>query len=574
MTEVLYRKWRPQSFAEVAGQEPITRTLRNSIAAGKLAHAYLFCGPRGTGKTTLGRLLAKAANCAAPQDGEPCNKCESCLAFIEGRAIDFVEQDAASHNSVDDIRQLRENVGLTPMSGERKVYLLDEVHMLTGAAQNALLKTLEEPPPHIIFVLATTESHKVQPTIMSRCQRFDLKRIPMTATVARLRYICEQEGFSLDDESLEEIGRTATGSLRDAVNALEQVVTYYGKSPTQEQVREALGLSVDARSGRLAQLVLAGDLTESLRLVSQVRDDGIDIKQFNKMLVKYLRGMLLSKAGVTESLELPAEMAAEVKQIAVDIPRADIIRALGVFGRLDFKEDSLSSLPLELALVEFVSEVGEGGAAAVAPPAALKAAAPKPQRETVPLPTPAPRPAQPRPVQTAEPEVGIPRAETTAVEATVATSNLGKASSEDREADNLKVAPTSPAAPPGNVKVAPTSGRSADQAGNGDLLSRVRAVLRETDKILDGLLNGSCEVVSSEGDKVVLGFFHTFHLERAESGGYRQSLEKAFSAELGRAVKVSLEHTPREPRNEQRKSGHLVEAARQLGAKDRPPEQS
>ncbi|MEE8346193.1 MAG: DNA polymerase III subunit gamma/tau, partial [Dehalococcoidia bacterium] len=163
------------------GQEPVTRTLRNAVAAGRIAHAFLLSGPRGTGKTSLGRLIAKAANCAAPAEGEPCNECESCLAFLEGRAMDFVEQDAASHNSVDDIRQLRENVMLNPMSGRYKVYLLDEAHMLSSSAENALLKTLEEPPPHIIFVLATTDPHKVTPTITSRCQRYDLRRIPTPA---------------------------------------------------------------------------------------------------------------------------------------------------------------------------------------------------------------------------------------------------------------------------------------------------------------------------------------------------------------------------------------------------------
>ena len=193
--EVLYRKYRPQKFSEVAGQEPIMRTLRNAVASRKVSHAYLFSGPRGTGKTSTGRILAKAANCRDPQDGEPCNKCDSCVAITEGRAMDVIEVDAASNRGIDEIKDLRERVGYAPGSAEFKVYIIDEVHMLTNDASNALLKTLEEPPPHVIFVLATTEPHKIPPTIVSRCQRFDFRRIPLEAAVDRLAYVCEQENI-------------------------------------------------------------------------------------------------------------------------------------------------------------------------------------------------------------------------------------------------------------------------------------------------------------------------------------------------------------------------------------------
>jgi len=528
--EVLYRKWRPQAFAEVHGHDAITRTLRNAVAHGRLAHAYLFCGPRGTGKTTLGRLLAKAANCAAPQDGEPCNKCDSCRAFIEGRAMDFVEQDAASHNSVDDIRQLRENVILTPMAGGRKVYLLDEVHMLTPSAQNALLKTLEEPPPHVIFVLATTEAHKVTGTIASRCQRFDLKRIPLEAMVDRLTYICQQEGFEIDRPSLEEIGRSATGSLRDAVNALEQVITYYGKTPTADQVQEALGLSVDARSGQLARAALSGDLAAGLRLIAQVRDDGADMRQFAKQVVKYLRGLLLAKAGAAESLDLPADMAAEVRTEAADLPKDAIIRGLQAFARADFRDDPSAtggSLPLELALLDLTAD-GEKPAQA-APPAERRA---PPSREA-PMPKPRAK-SEPAPEPRAEP-----------------------APTPEPKEKPAKKPETEPA------KAAPVA------AATDDLLASVRQASREGDRQLSALLNGSCEVLSAEGDTVVLGFYHTFHLERVESGTYQEPLDELFSTALGRKVEVKYEHAPRDRGSEtpEPKGGHLVKAAQELGAR-------
>jgi DNA polymerase III subunit gamma/tau len=520
VSEVLYRKWRPQRFSEVVGQEPVTRTLRNSVSAGKLAHAYLFCGPRGTGKTTLGRLLAKAANCSAPADGEPCNECDSCIAFNEGRAMDFVEQDAASHNSVDDIRQLRENVILTPMAGGKKVYLLDEAHMLSSGAKNALLKTLEEPPDHIIFVLATTEAHKLDATITSRCQRFDLRRIPMTAVVERLTVIREAERYSLETAALEEIARGATGSLRDAINGLEQVVAYYGTSPSIEQVREALGLNVDARSGELARLSLAGDLAGGLKLIASARDDGADMKQFNKQVAGYLRNLLLAKTGALESLDLPRESAEEAKEIASRLDRGEIVRVLRAFAEADFRDDSQSSLPLELAFVESASGVEEDRSrepGARSQPASAAVAAPVASRQTNDSGVVAAAPESEKPVESA-PIAQAPRA-----------------------------APVA-------------SGAEAS------LLDQVRQACKDSDRQLSGLLNGSCEVRSVDDDVVTLGFYHTFHLERIESGPLAKRLEEMFSTVLGRPVKLAFEHAPRERVASTSKGGHLVQAARELGA--------
>ncbi|MBI4300451.1 MAG: DNA polymerase III subunit gamma/tau, partial [Chloroflexi bacterium] len=223
-SQVFYRKWRPSTFAEVVGQEPVTRTLRNALIEERLAHAYLFCGPRGTGKTSTARILAKAVNCLGPTvDREPCNTCSTCQAISEGRALDLIEIDAASNRGIDEIRDLREKVNYAPNEMRYKVYIIDEVHMLTEPAFNALLKTLEEPPRHTIFILATTEVHKIPATILSRCQRFDFRRLPLGAATDRLRHICAEEGIEAEVEALNLIARSATGSLRDAENLLQQL---------------------------------------------------------------------------------------------------------------------------------------------------------------------------------------------------------------------------------------------------------------------------------------------------------------------------------------------------------------
>src|SRR5512146_1107294 len=239
----LYHRWRSRSFSEVMAQEHVTRTLRNAVASGRIVHAYLFCGPRGTGKTSTARILAKAVNCLDPQDGEPCNRCASCVAVNGGRAIDLIEIDAASNRGIDDARDLREKIKFSPAEARFKVYIIDEAHMLTSEASNALLKTLEEPPEHAILILATTESHKILPTISSRCQRFDFRRIPLQAIVGQLEMICREEGLSAEAGGLDRVARMARGSLRDAESLLDQLVAYCGDQIGLEMTREILGLT-------------------------------------------------------------------------------------------------------------------------------------------------------------------------------------------------------------------------------------------------------------------------------------------------------------------------------------------
>ncbi|HLB27688.1 MAG TPA: DNA polymerase III subunit gamma/tau, partial [Dehalococcoidales bacterium] len=309
--QVFYRKWRPQTLAEVIGQEPVTQTLLNALASGRISHAYLFCGPRGTGKTSTARILAKAVNCLTSGKGEPCNTCEMCRAIAELRALDVIEIDAASNTGVEDIRSLREKVNYSPNNARYKVYIIDEVHMLSNSAANALLKTLEEPPPHVIFILATTEVHKLLPTILSRCQRYDFRRLSQANVMTELTHVCQGEGIKLDAEAMRLIARSSTGSMRDALNLLEQLTTYYGSEPSISQAQTMLGITGDYRTKELVKQIIKKDISAGVATINSVNNDGLDLKQFGRELVEYLRSLLLIKTGSNDAVDLSAEEMSE-----------------------------------------------------------------------------------------------------------------------------------------------------------------------------------------------------------------------------------------------------------------------
>src|SRR4030043_46203 len=350
-SEVFYRKWRPQTLSEVVGQESVTQTLRHAVESGKRAHAYLFCGPRGTGKTSMARILAKAVNCPNKAGGEPCNSCDMCRSVTEGRALDVIEIDAASNRGCDESRSLREKANYAPSLARYKVYIIDEVHMLTEAACNALLKTLEEPPPHVIFVLATTEAHKVITTIISRCQRFNFHRLRQTEIMDKLKLICKKEGIEIEPGALELIARAATGSLRDAENILQQMIAYYGSQIELDQIQAELGVSADSRGRQLAQCVVNRDTTAGLRIINSLNSDGVDLRQFNMGLVEYLRGLLLAKSRCEEALDFAGEDLAEINSLAADAPLDYLLKAVKSFSSIDFRSDNYSALSLELALL-------------------------------------------------------------------------------------------------------------------------------------------------------------------------------------------------------------------------------
>jgi len=359
----LYRKWRSQTFGELVGQEHVVRTLQNALATGRLAHAYLFTGPRGTGKTSTARLMAKAVNClrysaeaVAAGQSVPCGQCANCQAVAEGNAIDLVEIDAASNTGVDDVRVLRDGVNFSPSLFKYRVYIIDEVHMLSTAAFNALLKTLEEPPEHAIFILATTEVHKIPATVLSRCQRYDFRRVPLGDMVARAAHVCAEEGIVAEPAALELLCRTATGSMRDALSLLDQLVAYNGTQVTLAAAQDMLGATGGERVAAFVDNLLAGELGVGLGQISAMQEDGVDLRQFNRQLVDHLRNLMLLKAGGASlpTLDVTQETLGRLQGQAEAVNLGQIVGWVKTFSAADslLRSTPYGQLPLEVAFVE------------------------------------------------------------------------------------------------------------------------------------------------------------------------------------------------------------------------------
>jgi DNA polymerase-3 subunit gamma/tau len=404
--EVFYRKWRPQRFDEVAGQDHVTKTLRQALRTNRVAHAYLLCGPRGTGKTSTARILAKALNCIDQRDGEPCGGCDNCVAVTENRMLDLIEIDAASNRGIDNIRDLRDKARFAPGSGKYKVYVIDEVHQLTAESFNALLKTLEEPPPHVIFVLATTETHRVPATILSRCQRFDFRRLSNDVVIDKLAEIAGEEEIDADPEVLALIARTAYGSLRDAENLLEQLAVSYGSEINLDQALELLGLGDTESSTELAVAALQSNPKSALEIINREAAKGADIGRLRSGAVDVLRAGLLVKAGVEDALGQSQDALDAITDASRDVTLEKLLNIVTELEKADFRQNPSSPLPLEIALLNAIADrpaapVATAIAAAPAPtaPARSRPAAqpgPAPTRRPQPSPTPSNPQVQPR----------------------------------------------------------------------------------------------------------------------------------------------------------------------------------
>ena len=550
-SQVYYRKWRPGCFADLVGQEHVATTLRQAIKQNRVSHSYLFCGPRGTGKTTTARIVAKAVNCLDPQDGDPCNRCSICVSFNDERFMDVIEMDAASNRGIEDIREIRDKVNFAPGEGQRKVYIIDEAHMLTDQASNAFLKTLEEPPAHVIFILCTTEANRILPTIVSRCQRFDFRRLPSERIYQRLTEITEGEGVSVAPDAMRLVARYAAGSLRDAENLLEQLVVSYGDGVTLVQVEELLGLGYGDRWLDLVKYLLMGNTSASLEVINQAAWDGVDLRQLHRQAQELLRAAMLLEWGAANALELPEHVTAQLRELVGNLPNRRIVKALRIWGEVNMRYDAPSTLPLELAVVEICNDD-------VAP------AVESPREEAArPMTAPAPR------RQASSPSTGSPAA--------APGTPSGQDAPVPPQAERPRTAPVRPQA-------APSPGGAPDlTGGGGDDLSgmwqaTVKALGRAVGKKYNlGALLRDCKpnTISLEGDTLLIPFVHRPNMERMqeelEDPNSRNLVSEAVTRYFGTSYqfKITLAGESEEGAQNNRPNQHspLVRTALNMGAR-------
>ena len=490
------RKYRPATFASVVGQRHITSTLKNAIERGQLAHAYLFCGPRGVGKTTCARIFAKAINCLNPQSGEACNECESCRSFNEGRSLNVHELDAASNNSVDDIRNLIEQVRIIPQQGRYSVFVIDEVHMLSSAAFNAFLKTLEEPPQHAIFVLATTEKHKIIPTILSRCQIYDFNRIRVEDGVEYLRYIATKEGVEADDEALNLIAHKADGGMRDALSMFDKAVSFCGAKLNYKDVASTLNVLDYDTYFKATELLLAGNYVDALMLFDEVLSKGFSPQVFVSGLNAHMRDLLMAKGPAVSLVEFTGTLVERYKAQAAACNELFLFNAIALLTEADGKirQSSNQRLLVELGLMKIAGlgqkkndEVGSLSLDEFEPLtfatdfalADFVTVAPQPQQVTTPQPAPQPAQVAQQPVPQPTPQPVQPAPQPAVQSVAV-------------EAPKVEVAEAKPGMRRAQRKVT-SAGISLSGLLNGDALTATELAAQEAAKGEEIYIDPSCE---------------------------------------------------------------------------------
>ena len=499
--QALYLAWRPMRFEDVIGQEHITRTLRNSLKSGRVRHAYLFSGPRGTGKTTTARLLAKAVNCANEDAGQrPCNECAACRSVNEGRYLDLIEIDAATHTGVDDVRDLRDKIAFSPGEGSYKVYIIDEVHRFTGNAFDALLKTLEEPPPHAVFVLATTEIDKVPATIKSRCLPFEFRRVPLLTVADHLQKIAEAEGLHIERQALELIARQGTGSVRDSISLLDQIVTDPAEAITLALAQEVLGTASSDAVRALVDALVQGDAAAGLEVINRAVDAGSDPQQFGQQIVEQLRALLLAQTASAALVVASEEERERYQAQAGQISSSMLLRALRNFNKA--LADDLGGwqpqLALELALVE-----------SLAAPVVAEV---------------------PAPAASVTQAVVTQRQQATTVRKPVSAPARKSATAPTKREATTDSAPPEPTAPEDELTLEQLQAR----------WDAVRPELERPGRSNIPALLDHVQVSDLRDDVVVLDASTPFFHDRLDSAETRSALEKAVQAVFGRPLRIRV----------------------------------